>query len=648
MKKRLDVLFYNIIFIIFLEIVFKASTIKEVISLNLFYMILFSITIAIVITLLETLFKKEKINRIITIIITFLVEFIFIAQFIYFKYYEAIFSVYSLFNGGQVLEFVDGIINVILHNLLPIILMLIPVIVPIIKKIPVSYQIKDWFTKGMLLLIAVFIFIASLIIIELEPENSYSAHRLYYETHVPTMTVSKFGLITTMRLDAKRTIFGFDEVLVAQTEPEEPKVEEEAPVQDKVIEYNVMDIDFDSLIANEKNKTIKSMHEYFKSIKPTNKNDYTGMFKGKNLIVFVAEAYSPIALSEKYTPTLYRLYKEGFQFTNFYTPYYFVSTSDGEYTSLLSLLPKHGYWSMKTSRKNYLPFAYGNIFKKLGYETRAYHDGTYGYYGRNLSHPNMGYTFKACGNGLKITCKKWPQSDVEMIEATAKEYINSEHYVTYYMTISGHLAYNFMGGNASSSKHKKEVADLNASTPIKAYIAAQMEFDQALKLLIDKLEANGTLKDTVIAITADHYPYGLEDADIKGYADYIKEFKFDVHRNNFLLWNSEMKEPIVVDKVAYQLDALPTILNLFGVDYDSRLLMGTDIMSDSSPLVIYNDRSWITDKGRYNANNKRFTSTTGEEVSKEYIEKINSIVANKYSMSALMLDKDYYKYVIKK
>ena len=645
MKKRLDVLFYNIIFILFLEIVFKASTIKGVISLNLFYLILFSVPIAIFITLIETLFKKEKINRIITIVITFLIEAIFVAQLVYFKYYEAIFSVYSLFNGGQVLEFIDGIINVILHNLFPIVLMLLPVVVPIIKKIPINYDFKDWFTKGMELLIAIFIFIASIIVIELESENSYSAHRLYYETHVPTMTVSKFGLITTMRLDAKRTIFGFDEVLVVPTEEAE-----EIPIipEEKKLEYNIMDIDFDSLIANEKNKTIKSMHEYFRTVKPTNKNDYTGMFKGKNLIVFVAEAYSPIALNEKYTPTLYKLYKEGFQFTNFYTPYYFVSTSDGEYTSLLSLLPKHGYWSMKASRNNYLPFTYANLFKKLGYEARAYHDGTYGYYGRNLSHPNMGYTFKACGNGLKISCSKWPQSDVEMIEATAKEYINSEHYVTYYMTVSGHLAYNFMGGNASSSKHKKEVADLNATTPIKAYIAAQMEFDQALKLLIDKLEANGTLKDTVIAITADHYPYGLEDSDIKGYADYIKDFKFDVHKNNFLLWNSEMSEPIVIDKVSYQMDVLPTILNLFDIEYDSRLLMGTDIMSDSDPLVIYNDRSWITDKGRYNANNKKFTSTNGEEVSNEYIEKINSIVANKYSMSALMLDKNYYKYVIKK
>ena len=88
------------------------------------------------------------------------------------------------------------------------------------------------------------------------------------------------------------------------------------------------------------------------------------MFKDKNLIVFVAEAFSPMAINEELTPTLYRLYNEGFQFTNFYTPVFYVSTSDGEYVSLQSLLPKDGTWSMSASSDNYLPFVYGNIFKR--------------------------------------------------------------------------------------------------------------------------------------------------------------------------------------------------------------------------------------------------------------------------------------------
>ena len=642
MKKKLDVLYFNIILLIFLEFIFKIFTLKEFFSWNTLYIIIFSIPIAILITLLETLFKKEKTNRIITAVITFLISFIFIAQFVHYMYYTSIFSIYSLFHGGQVLEFIGSIAKVILRNIIPIILLFLPNIIPLIKKIPITYEFKDTFNKGMLLLIAIFVFMASLIIIELEPKNSYSARRLYYETHVPTLTASKFGLITTMRLDAKRTIFGFEEI-IAEVVNKEPPVEIN---KETIIEYNVMDLNFGDLINNEKDKNIKSMHQYFNSINPTNKNEYTGMFKGKNLIVFVAEAFSPMAINEKYTPTLYKLYNEGFQFTNFYTPFYYVSTSDGEYTSLLSLLPKNTGWNMYRSRNNYLPFTYANVFKELGYEARAYHNGSYKYYDRHLSHPNMGYTYKACGNGLKIHCNYWPQSDVEMIEATADEYINSEQYVTYYMTVSGHLEYNFMGGNKMASKHKKEVADLNASTAVKAYVATQMEFDQALELLISKLEANGTLADTVIVITADHYPYGLTDADIKNYANYIDDFKFDVHRNNFLIWNSEMTEPIVVDKYAYQLDALPTVLNLFGIEYDSRLLMGTDILSDSDSLIIFNDRSWITEKGRYNAISKKFTSF-GEEVSKEYIEKINTIVSNKYSMSANILDKNYYKYVFK-
>lgn len=645
MKKKLDILYFNIIYIIFIELIFKIFTLKDLFSFNTLYVIAFSIPTAIILTLLETMFKNEKINRIITAVLTFLISFIFIAQFVYYKYYEAIFSIYSLFHGGQVLEFIDGIIEVMLRNIIPIILMFVPFIIPLVKKIPVNFDYKDNFNKGMLLLISIFIFIGAVVALELEPKRSYSAHRLYYETHVPTLTASKFGLITTMRLDAKRTIFGFEEQLVKIDNVEEPtiKINEENKV-----EYNIMDIDFQALIAGEENKVIKQMHEYFSSINPTEKNDYTGMFKGKNLIVFVAEAFSPMAINEKYTPTLYKLYSEGFQFKNFYTPYYYVSTSDGEYTSLLSLLPKNVGWNMYRSHKNYLPFTYANVFKKLGYEARAYHDGNYKYYDRHLSHPNMGYEYKACGNGLNISCRLWPQSDVEMINATVGDYINSEHYVTYYMTISGHLAYNFAGGNAMASKHRKEIADLNASTSVKAYIATQMEFDQALKALIDKLEANGTLDDTVIVITADHYPYGLTDDEIKGYADYIDDFKFDVHKNNFLIWNSTMKEPVVVSKYAYQIDALPTVLNLFGIEYDSRLLMGTDIMSNSDGLVIFSDRSWITEYGRYNAVTKKFTAFASKEVSEEYIEKINSIVANKFSMSASILDKDYYRYVFKK
>ena len=103
---------------------------------------------------------------------------------------------------------------------------------------------------------------------------------------------------------------------------------------EKEIEYNVMDIDFSELNANESNQVIKDMHKYFESVQPTAKNKYTGKYKDYNLILITAESFSPYAIHKDATPTLYKMVNEGYQFTNFYTPIWEVSTSDGEYVAV--------------------------------------------------------------------------------------------------------------------------------------------------------------------------------------------------------------------------------------------------------------------------------------------------------------------------
>ena len=95
-----------------------------------------------------------------------------------------------------------------------------------------------------------------------------------------------------------------------------------------------------------------------------------------------------------------------------------------------------------------------------------------------------------------------------------------------------------------------------------------------------------------------------------------------------------------VDKLGESLDILPTVLNLFGIEYDSRILMGTDLLSDNDGLVIFNDRSWITEKGKYNAATKKFTAYT-DDIDDNYIETINQIVYNKYVISKNILDTDF-------
>ena len=90
--------------------------------------------------------------------------------------------------------------------------------------------------------------------------------------------------------------------------------------QETVYENQVMEIDFDSLIAEEPNETIREMHQYFSNVTPTKKNQYTGMFEGKNLIWICAEGFSSWALNDAKTPTLSKMAQEGFVFKNFYNP----------------------------------------------------------------------------------------------------------------------------------------------------------------------------------------------------------------------------------------------------------------------------------------------------------------------------------------
>ena len=633
----------SLINILYLELIYHLFVFKTFEFKSILFITLFSLLTSLFIDLITSFFNK-KLNKWLFIGINAFIYVLFLAQYINFKFYGNIISVYSIFHGGQVFGFFGAIWAVIKENIFRCLLLFIPVSLLFIfhKKIKSeSFNPKILWKKALILLIT---FIITVLSLNFDTKKSiYTAKKLYYNQHSPNQMAQTFGILTTMRLDLERTLSGFEEKSIEVTETPTDEVN-----KDPEIEYNVTDIDYDSLIENETNEEIKNIHNYVKSSTPSEKNIYTGMFKGKNLIAIVAEAFSPIAVNKDLTPTLYKLVNSGFVFNNFYTPVYYVSTSDGEYVTLNSLLPKESVWSFSKSSKNYLPYAYGNLFKEMGYTTYAFHDGTYKYYNRHLSHPNMGYTYKACGNGLEknMKCKIWPQSDLEMINATYDYYKDSEHFMTYYMTVSGHLQYNFYGNNMSY-RNKDLVKDLDKSTAIKAYIAAQKELDKALEELLNKLETDGKLDDTVIVLSADHYPYGLTTEQISEVMN-IKDAKFDVHKNNLVIWSSTMKEPIQINKYGESLDILPTVLNLFGIDFDSRLLMGRDLLSNSDGLVIFNDRSWITDKGKYNASTKVFTPFNNEQVDEDYIESINTKVYNKFVISKNILETNYYKYIFNK
>lgn len=639
--KKLSLLFYYILFIIYEELVFSCLIYKTF-PTSIWLIILFSIPIAMIFNILSSIFKS-KANKIITYVITAFIAILFGAQIVYYSMYESILSFYSILNGGQVTEFMDVVIDMILRNWYGILLFALPLIVLIVlhKKKVMDFEkrsLKETAIKiGTVLLVQI---LAILCVNFINPNNIYSNKNLYYNTHVPKLTAQRMGFLTAMRIDFQRFVFGFEEKLAVNVSisPDNGHIEQE---------YNVTNIDFDRLIEEEQDETIKEMHEYFANQEPTNKNEYTGMFEGKNLVVLVAESFSSLAIREDLTPNLYKLYSEGFQFDNFYTPVFPVSTADGEYMTDTSLIPKEGVWSFKEIAGNYMPYSYANVFESLGYSSNAYHNHTATFYDRDKYIDTMGYnSYLAVGTGLeeRMDTSKWPNSDYEMIDVTTNDYINNDRFLAYYMTVSGHLNYTTTG-NAMVRRNWDAVKDLPYSDKAKSYLAANIELDKAVGELINNLQEAGKLEDTVIVISGDHYPYGLTLEEINEISTYERDDKFEKYHMPLLIWSGSMKEPIKVEKLGTSIDILPTVLNLFGVEYDSRLLIGKDILSDSDPLVIFADRSFITDKGKYNAVTGEFIPNEGVEIEEGYIDKINSIVYKRFQMSRLILEKDYYRKV---
>lgn len=636
-NKQIIVHLWWLFYIIFLELVYRTFIIGNLFSVNTLMVILFSIPFIVTFSTIATLFS-EKANKVLNIILTSALTLVTLAQIVYYNFYDSIFSFFSLTTGtGQVMQFWQMIIDVILRIWYIFVIILIPYVLFLVfnKKFNFKRPNKTIVISEVVALILSIIGIT--ILVHFDNKGIYSLRRLLFKTHAPMLTINKTGLLTMETIDIYRYLFGFKEEMYIE-EKTEPVIKEEKK------EYNVYNIDFDKLISETTDNNLINMHKYFQSIEPTEKNKYTGMFKGKNLIFITAEAFDTIAIDKNITPTLYKMATNSFIFNNYYQPLYPVSTSDGEYMNLMSLIPKEGVWSFKATSKLSMPFGLGNIFKKEGYNAYAFHNHTYKYYSREKSHTNIGFKYIGCGNGLerKMNCKHWPNSDAEMMDATFDYYLkDNKPFVTYYMTVSGHLNYNFYGNNMAS-RNKKAVKNLKYSTAVKAYYATQIELDKAMSKLLNKLEEKNLLNDTLIVIAPDHYPYGLKTSEMNEVSKIDRSDKFENYHTSLIIYNPTI-EKTEVNKVVSGIDILPTVLNLFGMDYDSRLLMGKDIFSETEGLAILSDRSWVSDKGKYNSVSKEFISNTNEEVSKEYIEKINTEVYQKFSMSSLILNNDYYK-----
>jgi len=635
--KQHPTLFFLMIYFILLsyyELLLRYFTLGNSVSLMPF---VFNLWFAWLLTVLT---RMVKANRIMFYSLMTFMGIIYASQIYYYFFFNTFFIAYSFLRAGMVAgNYYREIITLILNNLHILVLIFSPLLVlAFLRK---HLKVSRWTLKETMIGFMLFVICYGLTVFQVSLRDKDDAVYDAYIYHPEVVeSVNQLGMLSSFSVDVARLT---TESLGMTNATRIPEVIEEEPEKPSGFITNTIDIPFDTLIANETNPVIKEMHEYFSKHTPTKQNKKTGLYKDYNLIVITAETFSRWAVREDLTPTLYKMVHEGYYFTNFYTPLWTVSTLDGEYAGFTSLIPKSGVWSLTESSTNDMSFVLGHQMKSLGYTTFAFHNNDYTYYDRQLSHPNLGYTYLGVGNGLTDT-GEWPQSDLDMMKETIPMFINQDKFHIYYMTVSGHSNY-WWDQNSMSTKNRDLVKDLPYVEYVKGYLAAQIELDRAMAYLLDELDKAGKLDKTLIVLSADHYPYNMYMPTITNMNEGVPvEPEFDLYRSPLIIYNSKLVSETITRPVS-SLDLLPTIANLMGLKFDSRLMMGTDMFSNTEPLVIFKDKSFITSAGKYNAKTKKFIYNEGVIENEAYVERMIQIVNAKFYYSAKFLENDYYKII---
>ncbi len=651
-RRKLSIVFF-IATVVYYELIMQLFAFGEI-TWKLIYPILFAIPAAVFFVFICNLFS-EKVNLIVSWCILGFLFLYYSTQVVYKYVFKSLLSVTAVGMGGDaVTNFYSEIFYAIGVRFYMFVLFAVPLVAfGLLKKwrvLSLRKTTKRFKLSSVIAYVLVhFITVGMLFVGGGSPA---SALKVYYSNDADTdISARNLGLLTTSRLELKNMIFGGGSTGVefGDVNLDNFTSESEKPASPTVdTSPNIIDgIDFKALNSKTDDDDIIQMNNYFASQSGTNKNEYTGYFKGKNLIVMCLESFSPYFIDKERTPTLYKLYNGGFVFNNYYNSWP-NTTTNGEYTLCMGMFPdmsrQKSDGSFKYSSDNYLPFCLGNQFESIGVDTFAYHNYKGSYYSRNTSHPNMGYsTFKTMGNGMKFTTS-WPSSDLEMMKQSVDDYINEDQFHAYYMTFSGHYRYSFES-NPMCARNKSKVSGLDYSTAVKAYIACNLELEYALEYLVGRLEEAGKLDDTVIVLASDHYPYGLTEREYNELAGKEVDTTFGRYKSSFICYNSAM-DPVEIDTPCCNIDILPTMLNLFGLEYDSRLVSGTDVLSTGNHVAILSNKSFITNQVMYNAVNGETTYLVDEsKVPEGYVEAMLQVISNKMTVSTAILNNDYYRFV---
>lgn len=574
--------------IIFLEVTFRARLLyfefnfQDFFSMDMIRNLLFTLAYALfVVTFMK--FFKPKTAKYLFIVFTLFFVGLYFSQDLYYLVSGGNF--YSIAISGDVSKGVTFVYRIYQSLTLAHIIYFIPVavIVYLIKldrkgKINLfNIRYKSYKQPFAFIIIAVATLFLTVQTINTDKDEDdifgFSDYDLYVEPIVPHTAMRKFGVITYARIDLKNAI-----------SPQE----DEASFGDEDIE------------------------QFFNDRDPHLDNSMSGLLKDKNLIMIMAESLDTYAIHPDFTPNLYQIMNSGWNFTNFYAPLYYRNTADTEFMVQTGYYPNRNVQlSMDSYSQNYFPNTLPRLFGEEHYSSASFHNFSDHFYPRGVFHPSvLGYEDFYGPDELGmitpddeerdgITGHYW-HSDLEMFEKGLDNIIHEDQFLAYFLTVSGHLPYE--DGRHDLAKEHLPIIDAimvdndmtDVPEAIRYYHAAQWELDRAVGYLLETLETEGILDDTVIMIFGDHYAYGL-DQDVIWEYDNIKDESnpLNIHNVPFIMYNPSF-EPETFDQYFSSIDIIPTIANLFDLDLEYDKIMGLDAFDSHLNTVIFSSVSFMT------------------------------------------------------
>lgn len=402
-------------------------------------------------------------------------------------------------------------------------------------------------------------------------------------------------------------------------------------------------------------KALKKVTDYYKENKYTpSNNEYTNIFKGKNIIVIHAESMQKFTMdltfnNKEVTPNLNKLANEGIFFSNFYSQVGVGTSSDAEFTFNTSLMPS----TKGTVFVNYFDRDYISIpklLKEQGYYTYSMHANTGEFWNRNTMHKSLGYDkFYNKDSytidetiGLGLSDKSFFRQSVDIMKQIKEE--ENKPFYSLLIMLSNHTPFSDL---ALMEDYKTTIdvtidnqtvtRDYLNNTTMGNYLRSVHYADSAIGEFIDNLDKEGLLENTVLVIYGDHdarldfedfnllYNYDpitdtIKTENDEGYIPYTK-YNYELDRKvPFIIWTKDQNYNLNVNTPMGMIDVLPTLGNMIGIHSDYQL--GKDIMNlkGDDNTVTFIDGSFLTSKVYYNSPKGEIYSINNEPITEEYIK----------------------------